>query len=331
MTESVSVSIPQWDVLVVGCGAAGLSAAVAAQQGGARVLVLERAPADERGGNTRHTGSWLRMKSVDEVSDDFIDHFAANAGGFLDPSMVHMASTSRESWPPTLRTLSFADPEVVATFAEEAPPTLRWLQGFGVRFEKLEVPFLTSVQPRMAPHGGGFALAQMASSAHLDATPLDHADHSDEERALFEEHIVAYRLDGPLFFGVAHQWLLELSELSEVRVVILRMSRIATLDATGASVLADTVRRLRGRGIAVLLSGIRPDHEPVFLRQGVHDAVGDGHVFATTPEAIAHALTHLPPGKPPTVLEFREIARKDRADPVRRGLAYALDPARYGE
>jgi tricarballylate dehydrogenase len=148
------------EIIVVGCGAAGLSAAVAAQQAGARVTVLERAPEDDRGGNTRHTGSWLRMKSVDEVSDDFIDHFAANAGGYLDPSMVHSASTSRESWPPTLRAMSFADPEVVATFAEEAPPTLRWLQGLGVRFEKLEVPFLTSVQPRMAPHGGGFALVE---------------------------------------------------------------------------------------------------------------------------------------------------------------------------
>jgi tricarballylate dehydrogenase len=148
------------DVIVVGCGAAGLSAAVAAQQGGARVVVLERAPQDERGGNTRYTGSWLRMKSVDEVSDDFIEHFAVNAGGYLDPSLVHEAAKDRANWPPNLRAMSFADPEVVATFAEEAPKTLRWLQGFGVRFEKLEVPFLTSVQPRMAPHGGGFALVE---------------------------------------------------------------------------------------------------------------------------------------------------------------------------
>jgi tricarballylate dehydrogenase len=151
---------PQFDVIVVGCGAAGLSAAVAAQQGGARVVVLERAPQDERGGNTRYTGSWLRMKSVDEVSDDFIEHFAVNAGGYLDPSLVHETSKDRANWPPNLRAMSFADPEVVATFAEEAPKTLRWLQGFGVRFEKLEVPFLTSVQPRMAPHGGGFALVE---------------------------------------------------------------------------------------------------------------------------------------------------------------------------
>ncbi len=148
------------DLVVVGCGIAGLAAAVAAQQGGATVTVLERAPQDERGGNTRYTGAWLRMKSVDEVADDFTEHFALNAGGYLDPSLVHEAAKDRDNWPPNLRAMSFADPEVVAHFAAEAPPTLRWLQGMGVRFERLEVPFLTSVQPRMAPQGGGLALVE---------------------------------------------------------------------------------------------------------------------------------------------------------------------------
>ena len=32
--------------------------------------------------------------------------------------------------------------------------------------------------------------------------------------------------------------------------------------------------------------------------------------FDKWPEAIAHALANCPPGKPPTVLEFRELARK---------------------
>lgn len=32
--------------------------------------------------------------------------------------------------------------------------------------------------------------------------------------------------------------------------------------------------------------------------------------FERFPEAIAHALTHLDPAKPPTVFQFRELARK---------------------
>ena len=60
------------DVIVVGCGIAGLSAAVSAHEAGAKVALLERAPKDQRGGNTRYTESFWRMKSENEVSDDFI-------------------------------------------------------------------------------------------------------------------------------------------------------------------------------------------------------------------------------------------------------------------
>jgi len=53
--------------------------------------------------------------------------------------------------------------------------------------------------------------------------------------------------------------------------------------------------------------------------------------FDEWPEAIAHALRTLPPGKPPTVLEFRELARKA---PRKQPLALpepAADPMRVSE
>lgn len=140
---------------------------------------------------------------------------------------------------------------------------------------------------------GGFALQQTARSARLDEIPLDSSEHGDEERSVLDEHIIVYRLDGPLFFGAAHQFLLELSEVGDVRVVVLRMSRITTLDATGASVLADTIKRLEGRGITVLLSGVQDVHERVLRQLGVYDELAhERHLFPTTPEAITHARTH---------------------------------------
>ncbi|MGE0819001.1 MAG: SulP family inorganic anion transporter [Candidatus Nanopelagicales bacterium] len=141
---------------------------------------------------------------------------------------------------------------------------------------------------------GLYALQQVSRSAHIDAVPLDTSDHSDAERALLDEHVVAYRLDGPLFFGAAHRFLLELSEVGDVRVVILRLGRVQTLDATGATVLGQTIRDLEGRGITVLLSGIRDDHDTVFSTLGVYEHLAhEAHVFATTPEAIEHARRHL--------------------------------------
>jgi SulP family sulfate permease len=140
---------------------------------------------------------------------------------------------------------------------------------------------------------GALALRQVARSARLDQTPLDEGDHTDEERELLQRHIVAFRLDGPLFFGAAHTALLDLASVEDVRVVILRMSRVAALDATGASVLADTIKRLEARGITVLLSGVRDEHANVLRRLGVHDQLAhERHLFASTPEAIAHAHLH---------------------------------------
>jgi tricarballylate dehydrogenase len=45
----------EWDVVVIGGGNAAIAAAMAAEDLGARVLVLESAPRHMRGGNTRHT------------------------------------------------------------------------------------------------------------------------------------------------------------------------------------------------------------------------------------------------------------------------------------
>ena len=134
------------------------------------------------------------------------------------------------------------------------------------------------------------ALRAVARSARLEEVPLETGNHTAEEHALLSEHIVAYRLDGPLFFAAAHRLLLELTEIADVEVVILRMSRISTMDATGARVLGDAIARLEHRGITVLLSGIAAGHDEFLASLGVvADLRRAGRIFAGTPAAIAHA------------------------------------------
>ncbi len=148
------------------------------------------------------------------------------------------------------------------------------------------------------------ALRAVAATATLDEVPLDAGDHSAEEHALLAEHIVAYRLDGPLVFAAAHRFLLELTDVAQVRVVILRMSRVSTIDATGARVLGDAIAHLERRGIIVLLSGIAAGHEDVLAAVGVAGHLRrEGRVFSATPAAIAHAreLVHRRGGSSPQV------------------------------
>src|SRR3972149_10398263 len=113
--KRMSARAASFDVVVVGCGIAGLAAAGAARQRGASVAILERAPVEERGGNTRHTGAWMRMKNDAEVSDDFEEHFAANSGGYIDPSLLKRAAEAREMQPSILRSLSYPDPHAMET------------------------------------------------------------------------------------------------------------------------------------------------------------------------------------------------------------------------
>jgi tricarballylate dehydrogenase len=165
------MKLDQVDVLVVGFGIAGLSAAVTAHQSGARVAILERAPAEERGGNTRYTESFWRMKNADQVSDDFEDRFAANAGGWPDPSILRDVVRDRENQPAVLRSLGMIDPHLIATIAEDAPKALKWLEGFGVKFDFLPLYFLSQSTTRMGPIGGGLALVE-ALGGYVDS----HAD-----------------------------------------------------------------------------------------------------------------------------------------------------------
>ncbi len=67
-----------FDVVVVGGGNAAFCAALSAQEQGARVVVLERAPEDESGGNTRFTAGAIRfayrgVEDLREVMPDLTD------------------------------------------------------------------------------------------------------------------------------------------------------------------------------------------------------------------------------------------------------------------
>ncbi|WPP46801.1 FAD-dependent oxidoreductase [Pseudomonas sp. AN-1] len=157
-----------FDLIVVGCGAAGLSTAVSAAESGLRVAVLERAKKEERGGQTRFTEAYFRMKNHEEVTDDFDAFLAENSGFYQDPDFVAESLSERSAWSVQTRALAAIDANVIGTFAAEVPGTVQWLKDNGVKFDFLPTQFLTSTQPRLLPVGGGEAIVE-ALAARAEA------------------------------------------------------------------------------------------------------------------------------------------------------------------
>ena len=152
----------EFDVVVVGCGVAGLSAAVAAAECGARVAVLERSTFDERGGNTRYTTAAIRMQSETAVSEDFERSFLANSGYHVPPDIAASTALDYANWPPISRTAPLTGPDLIAFFSEEAPAAIAWLKSHGVRFGGIGFYGLTPrSSPRIAISGGGLHLIEV--------------------------------------------------------------------------------------------------------------------------------------------------------------------------
>ena len=146
------------------------------------------------------------------------------------------------------------------------------------------------------------AVGHLAHTARVLPEPLtDDGIDSTTEHALLDGHVLAYRLDGPLFFPVADRFLREITATSDVRVVILRLGAVVMLDATGARVLGEIVENLHRRGITVLVKGASDEHRRLLSAVGtLAPMLERGHVFATFPEAVAHAARHVISADPST-------------------------------
>lgn len=141
--------MPDVDVVVIGSGAAGLSAALTAARGGASVLVVDSA--DRVGGASALSGgSFMAAGTAQQAAAGYPGD---TAGAFHD----YYLSFNR--WD--------ADPAVARRFCDAAGSTLRWLEGLGVEFLPENV-YRAGLEPAPRSHrptGGGLAVVQALRTA----------------------------------------------------------------------------------------------------------------------------------------------------------------------
>ncbi|MCB1291429.1 MAG: SulP family inorganic anion transporter, partial [Mycobacterium sp.] len=110
-----------------------------------------------------------------------------------------------------------------------------------------------------------------------------------------DERIALLQLDGAMFFGAAERISNAITDAEhpEVSVVIIRMSQLGMLDATGAHTLAEIAGELEARGITVIIKGVQPEHMALLANMGIFDALRhENHLIDSLDDAVAHARSH---------------------------------------
>src|SRR5215475_2415236 len=132
LTRRHSMDKQAYDVVVVGGGNAALCAALAAAEEGASVALLERAPEEKRGGNSRFTGGGFRMvhqgvQDIKRIVPDLSD---------ADIARTDFGEYSRETYLDDLGRVTqyFIDPDLAGTLVDNSTDTVHWLMGRGVKF-----------------------------------------------------------------------------------------------------------------------------------------------------------------------------------------------------
>ena len=119
-------------MIVVGGGGAGMCAALSAREHGAKVLVLERAPADKRGGNTTFASGTFRMvhhgaNDIKKVVPDLTEQDIANTDFGEYTAEQYFDDLGRI-------TQYQSDPELADVLIHNSADTVDWLHKLGVRF-----------------------------------------------------------------------------------------------------------------------------------------------------------------------------------------------------
>jgi len=120
-----------YDVVVIGAGVAGLTAALAARETGAKTAIIETAPLEHRGGNTAYAAGSIRFaySSVGDLltfMEDLSESEVANTdfGSYTDKYYDDMDRVTEGR----------ADPILVETLIKNSLETVQWLAKNGVRF-----------------------------------------------------------------------------------------------------------------------------------------------------------------------------------------------------
>lgn len=164
--------VNKYDVVVVGCGIAGLSAGIAAAENGASPVVLEKAPKKLRGGQTQYTESFrIPTADIDLDLDFHVPDYSAN-DFYQDIMRI---------------TDGHADPDLARTLTNSAANTFEWLTEhlYAQDFEWQTTPLRTMYAAGRVWHEGEMLVDKLVRAAEKAGVDIMY---EAEARELLQNH-----------------------------------------------------------------------------------------------------------------------------------------------
>jgi tricarballylate dehydrogenase len=214
--ETERMSAEQWDVIVVGAGNAACCAALSAREQGASVVMLERAPEDESGGNSRFTAGSMRVvydgvEDIKKIIPDLSDEEIATTD--------FGTYTKDQFFDDIFRVTEFrTDPDLSELLVTRSLDTVIWMREKGVRFVPIYGRQAFKIDGRFKFWGGLTVETVGGGPGLVDA--LHNAARRDGVELRYDTRVLSLVYDGVHVTGVRIKHGDEVGELSGKTVVL---------------------------------------------------------------------------------------------------------------
>lgn len=161
----------------------------------------------------------------------------------------------------------------------------------------ITVALLTTIVNLITAVGIGIVLSAFLFLKKIAQEPIERvlvSDHFPESKKQeirqYENDIAVYQINAPLFFGSSRMLSQSAKSIKGVKIVVLKMYPVTSMDESGAVSLKDAIEEIQKKGIRVVLAGTRKGIMPMLESYGIVEMVGKENIIFNPRKAMERAI-----------------------------------------
>ncbi len=137
-------------------------------------------------------------------------------------------------------------------------------------------------------------MAEVTQVGYITQMLNDDDDEKEDplsmKQKMVPQGVEVFEINGPFFFGAADRFRDAISRIeNKPKVLILRMRKVISMDATGLRALRDVYEKSSKSGMRVILSGVHAQPLVVMQRAGLFDMIGEENMYGNINESLEAA------------------------------------------